>query len=36
MDIDFETSFTDEAEAMQIDEAPTSQDWRAQYLDWMI
>ena len=21
---------------MEIDEAPTSQDWRAQYLDWMI
>ena len=36
MDIDFETSSTDEAEAMEIDEAPTSQDWRAQYLDWMI
>ena len=26
----------DEAEAMEIDEAPTSQDWRTQYLDWMI
>ena len=21
---------------MEIDETPTSQDWRAQYLDWMI
>ena len=36
MDIDFETSSTDEAEAMEIDKAPTSQDWRTQYLDWMI
>ena len=36
MDTDFETSSMDEAEAMEIDEAPTSQDWRAQYLDWMI
>ena len=36
MDIDFETSSLDEAEAMEIDEAPTSQDWRTQYLDWMI
>src|SRR6185436_6103219 len=36
MDIEFETSSTDEAEAMEIDEAPTSQDWRTQYLDWMI
>ena len=36
MDIDFETSSTDEAEAMENDEAPTSQDWRTQYLDWMI
>ena len=36
MDIDFGTSSTDEAETMEIDEAPTSQDWRAQYLDWMI
>ena len=36
MDIDFRTSSTDEAEAMEIDEAPTSKDWRAQYLDWMI
>jgi hypothetical protein len=36
MDIDFGTSSADEAEAIVIDEAPTSQDWRAQYLDWMI
>ena len=36
MDIDFETSSMDEAEAMEIDEAPTSQDWCTQYLDWMI
>jgi len=36
MDIDFETSSMDEAETMEIDEAPTSQDWRTQYLDWMI
>ena len=36
MDIDFGTSSADEAEAMEIDEAPTSQNWRAQYLDWMI
>ena len=36
MDTDFETSSMDEAEAMEVDEAPTSQDWCAQYLDWMI
>ena len=36
MDIDFETSSMDEAEAMEIDEAPTSRDWRTQYLEWMI
>ena len=36
MDIDFETSSIDGAEAMEIDEAPTSQDWRAQYLNLMI
>ena len=36
MDIGFGTSSMDKAEAMEIDEAPTSQDWRAQYLDWMI
>jgi len=28
MDIDFWTTSTDEAEAMEVDEAPTSQDWR--------
>ena len=36
MDTDFETSSMDEAEAMEIDEAPPLQDWRTQYLDWMI
>ena len=36
MDIVFGTSPTNETEAMEVDEAPTSQDWRAQYLDWMI
>ena len=36
MNIDFETTSADEAEAMEVDEAPTSQDWRVQYLDWMI
>ena len=36
MDTDFETSSVDEAEAMEIDEAPPSRDWRTQYLDWMI
>src|SRR6185295_17178252 len=36
MDIVFGTSSADEAEAMEIDEAPTLQDWRVQYLDWMI
>ena len=36
MDTDFETSSMDEAEAMEIDEAPTSQDWLTQYLNWMI
>ena len=36
MDIDFGTSSAHEAEAMEIDEAPTSQDWHAQYQDWMI
>jgi len=30
------TASADEAEAMEIDEAPTSQDWRVQYLHWMI
>ena len=33
MDTDFETSSMDEAEAMEIDETPLSQDWRDQYLD---
>ena len=36
MDTFIETSSVDEAEAMEIDEAPTSQDWHTQYLDWMI
>ena len=36
MDIDFETTSADEAETMEVDEAPTSRDWRIQYLDWMI
>ena len=36
MDTDFETSSVDEAEAMEIDEAPPPRDWRTQYLDWMI
>ena len=36
MDIDFGTTSADEAEAMEVDEAPTSRDWRVQYLDWII
>ena len=36
MDTNFETSSVDEAEAMEIDEAPPPRDWRTQYLDWMI
>ena len=36
MDTETEISSADEAEAMEIDEAPLSRDWRAQYLDWMI
>ena len=36
MDTDFETSSVDEAETMEIDEAPPPRDWRTQYLDWMI
>jgi len=36
MDTDFKTSSMDEAEAMEIDEAPLLRDWRTQYLDWMI
>ena len=33
MDTDFETTSVDEAEAMEIDEAPPPRDWRTQYLD---
>jgi hypothetical protein len=33
MDIEIETTSADEAEAMQVDEAPLQQDWRDQYLD---
>ena len=36
MDTDIETSSVDEAEAMEIDEAPPPRDWHTQYLDWMI
>ena len=36
MDIGFGTTSANKAEAMEIDEAPTSRDWRVQYLDWMI
>ena len=36
MDTDFGTTSADEAEAMEVDEAPASRDWRVQYLDWMI
>ena len=36
MDTDFETSSVDEAETMEIDEAPPPRDWRTQYPDWMI
>jgi len=36
MDIETEISSADGAEAMEIDEAPLSRDWRTQYLDWMI
>ena len=35
MQIETEASSEDEGEAMQIDEAPLSQDWRDQYLDWI-
>ena len=35
METDTEISSGDEGEAMQIDEAPLSQDWRDQYLDWI-
>jgi hypothetical protein len=33
MEMETETSSADEAEAMQIDEAPFLQDWHDQYLD---
>ncbi|XP_039803927.1 uncharacterized protein LOC120668032 [Panicum virgatum] len=36
METDFETSFVDEDEAMEIDEAPPLRDWCTQYLDCMI
>ncbi|XP_039827354.1 uncharacterized protein LOC120689080 [Panicum virgatum] len=36
MDTFIETSSVDEAEAMEIDEAPPPRDWRTQYLHWMI
>jgi len=36
MDIDFGTTSADEIEVMEVDEAPTLQDCRVQYLDWMI
>ena len=36
MDTDFETSSMDDAEAMEIDEAPSPRDWSTQYLDWII
>ena len=36
MHTDFKTSSMDEAEAMEIDEAPLLRDWSTQYLDWMI
>jgi len=35
MEIETEASSEDEGEAIQIDEAPFSQDWRDQYLDWI-
>ncbi|XP_039827324.1 uncharacterized protein LOC120689043 [Panicum virgatum] len=35
MEMETEISSADEAEAMQIDEAPLSRDWRDQYLDWI-
>jgi hypothetical protein len=35
METETEPSSADEGEAMQIDEAPPSQDWRNQYLDWI-
>ena len=36
MDTEAKTSSADEAETMEIDEAPPSRDWHTQYLDWMI
>ena len=36
MDTNIETSSVDEAEAMEIGEAPPPRDWRTQNLDWMI
>ena len=36
MDTDIETSSVDEAEAMEMNEAPPPRDWRTQYLDWKI
>ena len=36
MDTDFGTTSADEAEAMEVDEAPTSQDRCVQYLDWIV
>ena len=36
METGIDISSADEAEAMEIDEAPPSRDWRAQYLNWMI
>ncbi|XP_039822855.1 uncharacterized protein LOC120685079 [Panicum virgatum] len=36
MDTNIETTSMDEAEAMEIDEAPPPRDWHTQYLDWMI
>ena len=35
METETETSSADEAEAMQIDETPLSQDWRDKYLNWI-
>ncbi|XP_039812129.1 uncharacterized protein LOC120675105 [Panicum virgatum] len=36
MDTNFGTTSADEAEAMEVDEAPASRDWRVQYLEWMV
>ena len=33
--MEIEISSVDEAEAMQIDEAPPSRDWRDRYLNWI-